>query len=253
MKRCSVFPLLSCGLAILIASAPAEEAMVVLRQEVAVTPGSAPAMVARTLKAAGANVSSVAGPVTQAAIQGLGPGASSKQIVAIVYSAVHTAPDSALQIVRAAVSLAPKSAPQIAAAAALAVPDPWKEVHYHRGPQPGVGAPVATPIMARERDFKSERDYKSPVEGASSNPPDPSVVTDPGDPMTLAEAIVQAAVDAGGDPGATQSAVDAALFGDPGALFNQVSSSKSISGVGDAGNSNYANEPHVPDPSVVSP
>ncbi|EDY19596.1 hypothetical protein CfE428DRAFT_2772 [Chthoniobacter flavus Ellin428] len=236
--------------------ASAEEAMTVLRQEIAATPGLAPAMVARTLKAAGANASSVAGPVTQAAIQGLGSGASSKQIAAIVYSAVHTAPDSALQIVRAAVSVAPKSAPGIAAAAALAVPNPWKEVHYQHGPQPGVGAPQAAPIVAKERDFKSERDYKSPVDGSQSPLPvqDPNPPADlVGDPMTLAEAIVQAAVDAGGDPGATQSAVDTALFGDPGALFNQVSGSKSISGVGDAGDSNYANEPHLPDPSVVSP
>lgn len=64
--------------------------------------------------------------------------------------------------------------------------------------------------------------------------------------MSIAEAIVQAAVDAGGNMADVQGAVDGVLFGDPGLLFNKVGGARGISGVGDAGNSNYANEPHDP-------
>ena len=227
--------------------------MTVLRQEIAATPNSAPEMVARTLKAAGTNAATMAGPITLAAIQGLGPKAPAKQIAAIVYSAVHASPDSALQIVRAAVSAAPKAAPNIAAAAALAVPNPWKEVRYQSaGPVQMTATSVAPPALRKERDFKSERDYKSepdyksPTESVQDSVPPADI----GDPMTLAEAIVQAAVDGGADRGAVQAAVDSALFGDPGVLFDKVGGAKSISGVGDAGSSNYANEPHPP---VVSP
>lgn len=220
--------------------------MVVLRQEIAATPASAPEMVARTLKAAGTSAASEAGPVTLAAIQGLGSSATPKKIAAIVYSAVRATPDSALQIVRTAVGAAPKAAPEIAAAVALAVPNPWKDVRYQRGAPAETTLSTMPPALGRkERDFKSEPDYKSPVDRAFNDPQSlPPANT--GDPMTLAEAIVQAAIDAGGDPGATQQAVDSALFGDPGQLFDKVSGSKGISGVGDAGDSNYANEPFDP-------
>ncbi|MEZ0258943.1 MAG: hypothetical protein ACAI37_26915, partial [Chthoniobacter sp.] len=163
--------------------------------------------------------------------------------------------DRALDIVRAAVKLSPASAPDIAAAAARAVPNPWKEVRYPRGghPQP---PPQANPQLPpqppgpKEPDFKSpkERDFKSPpVDGSLLEPVqevlDPSA---PGDPMSVAEAIVQAAVEAGGNLPDVQAAVDGVLIGDPGLLFNRVGDPRSISGVGDAGTSNYANEPRDP-------
>ena len=203
----------------------------------------------QTLRAAGSNAALLAGPATAAAIQSLGAEATSKQIAAIVFAAVRVVPDSALRIVRAAVTVAPNAAPEIAAAAARAVPNPWKEVRYQRGvPAEPPPQNVVQPPSDREPDFKSTVD--SSFLNALDAVLDPAAV---GDPMSLAEAIVQTAADArGGDPGGIQGSVDAALFGDPSQLFNAVSGSKGISGVGDAGLSNYANEPILPGTSTSS-
>jgi hypothetical protein len=221
--------------------------MVDLRHEVAATPNSAPAMITRTLRQAGANAPFMAAPATVAAIQGLGPEATRKQVAAIVYAAVRVVPAKTLRIVRAAVSAAPNAASEIAAAAVRAVPNPWKEVRYqHEAPSETVAQstePAPAPVN-REPDFKSPPLDHS-FEDALSAVLDPAA---PGDPMTLAEAIVQSTVDAhpGLDYASVQGAVDAALYGDPGSLFNAVGGVRGNSGVGDAGNSNYANEPHLP-------
>jgi len=244
MKHRIFLPLVFLGLIAPIQPSVAEDATPALRQEISSSTGAAPAAIGRTLKAAGPNAASLAGPATIAAIQSLGPDATSKQIAAIVYAAVHAVPDSALRIVRAAVSAAPNAAPEIAAAAARAVPNPWKEVRYQQGapsnmpPQNATPQNVVTLASNREPDFKSSVDPS--FLDALSAVLDPAAV---GDPMSLAEAIVQTAVDAGGSLAAVQGAVDAALYGDPGALFKAVGGVKGISGVGDAGNSNYANEP----------
>jgi len=260
MKRNPVLPLLISGVSA-VHSAVAADQPAISRPE---NPPAA-ATLAQTLKSAGPNAAKEVVPATIAAIQGLGPEATPKQIAAIVYAAVRATPDSALNIVRAAVKLSPDAAPDIAAAAARAVPNPWKEVRYQRGtqPQPPPQAPPQLPPQPpgrKERDFKSEPDYKSsPVDSSLLQPGE--AVSDPavsGDPMSLAEAIVLTAVDAGGNLTDVQGAVDDALYGDPGFLFNKVSGVRGISGVGDAGNSNYANEPHLtkpphsPDPNPVS-
>jgi hypothetical protein len=212
--------------------------------EDATTPGSSPAALSISLKQAGANAASLAGPATAAAIQSLGTAATSKQVAALVYAAVRAVPDAAVRIVRAAVGVAPGYAPEIAAAAVRAVPNPWKEVRYQSGaPQTPPPENAYQAASDREPDFKSavDRSFVNALDAVL----DPAA---PGDPMSLAEAIVQAAADArgGADAGAIQGAVEAALFGDPAQLFNAVSGSKGISGVGDAGLSNYANEPFIP-------
>ena len=86
---------------------------------------------------------------------------------------------------------------------------------------------------------------------------DPSFGASPGDGiiMTLAEAIAYAAFNA--QPGLSfsslQGAVDIALRTDPATLLRDVQSSRAISGVGDAGTGNYANEPlRTPKQPVVS-
>ncbi|MDR3404549.1 MAG: hypothetical protein P4L99_18755 [Chthoniobacter sp.] len=220
-----------------------------MQQEIAANTSSAPAAINRTLKTAGPNAASIAGPATISAIQSLGADATSKQIAAIVYAAVRATPDNALRIVRAAVSVAPNAAPEIAAAAARAVPNPWKEVRYQRGTPPETAPQDTVPQNGVPLAINREPDFKSTVDpsflDALSAVLDPAA---PGDPMSLAEAIVQTAVDAhsGVSLAAVQGAVDVALYGDPGALFNAVGGVKGISGVGDAGNSNYANEPFNP-------
>jgi len=273
MKRRTLLPLLICGLAG-IHSAIAEDQSVAPRTENSDTPPSSAAALTQSLRAAGPKAAAVVVPETVAAIQALGPEATSKQISAIVYAAVRATPDSALNIVRAAVKLSPGSAPDIAAAAARAVPNPWKEVRYQKGPHAEQPPQTTTPAQlppqppgAKEPDFKSspkERDFKSPPVDRSFlepvqealNPGDPA---DPGAFMSLAEAIVYTAVEAGGKLDPVQLAVDAALYGDPGLLFNQVGGVRGISAQGNAGNSNYGNEPFkkltapkTPDPKAVS-
>ncbi|MEP6668712.1 MAG: hypothetical protein ABJF10_06140 [Chthoniobacter sp.] len=244
MKHRLHLPLYFLGLIASLRLAVAVDITAALQQEVAANTASAPAAINRTLKAAGPNAASLAGPATIAAIQSLGADATSKQIAAIVFAAVRAVPDSALRIVRAAVSTAPNAAPEIAAAAARAVPNPWKEVRYQQGAPPAT-SPQNTTLLAGNR----EPDFKSTVDptflDALAAVLDPAA---PGDPMSLAEAIVQTAVDTNSSVSlaAVQGAVDAALYGDPGELFNRVGGVRGISGVGDAGNSNYANEPFDP-------
>jgi hypothetical protein len=245
------------------------------RAEIAASPAAAPAIITRALRGGGPNASSLAAPLASAAIENLGPKPDIRRISAIVYAAVHAAPQSVLDIVQVAVATAPKAGPEIAATAATAVPNPWKEVRYHRrapstaplpatGEVPGIPVPAPAPVnrpMGREKDFKDGKDAKDmvdakdAVEGANQNAPTaPYDPGDPGDPMTLAEAIVLTAFNAqtGIPLSAFQTAVDGALLGDPGVLFKQINSPQAISGVGDAGTSNFANEPLIP-PSTPKP
>ena len=227
------------GLFFLASTASAQDTAA-LRQEISATPNSAPTILARTLKSAGPDAGTFAGPATATAIDSLGL-ATNKQIAAVVFAAVRAEPDSALKIVRAAVKVAPQAASDIAAAAVRAVPNPWKEVRYQRGEAPSQAATTAgTPIaLANNNASPKEPDFKSPLEDAVSAVLDPAA---PGDPMTLAEAIVQAA----GGTSAVQTAVDSALYGHPGGLF--AGDPRGTSGIGTVGNSNYANEPPLGTP-----
>ena len=165
---------------------------------------------------------------TEAAIEALGEKPTNRQVANVVFAAVRKSPENVLPIVHAAVRVSPQSAaPAIVTAATAAVPDPWKKVAYHRLLTQYVkkGAP----------DFKGGPDGKHTVD-----PEGPS--------LTLAEAIARTAFDA--QPGLSlsdlRSAVDVALNADPATLLRYVQSSRSISGVGDAGSSNFANEPLRP-------
>lgn len=76
-----------------------------------------------------------------------------------------------------------------------------------------------------------------------------------GSTMTLAEAIAQTAfqAQAGLAFSSLTSAVDVALRTDPAVLLGNIQGSRTVSGVGDAGVSNYANEPlRTPNQPVVS-
>jgi len=224
-----------------------------MRLEISATPNSAAAIVTQTLKSIGPNASLYAAPATAAAIQSLGDRATSKQVSAIVFAAVRAQPDYAVQIVRAAVKVAPSFATDIAAAAVRAVPNPWKEVRYQKtdqsndffANQPASNSPppAAQPTLASAdtTGTAKEPDFKSTVDSAVDAILDPAA---PGEPMTMAEAIVQAASDPG-TYAAVQTAVDGALYGHPGSLFSGAGDPRGYSGIGTTGNSNYANEPHL--------
>lgn len=185
-----------------------------------------------------------------AAIEALGANPSTRQISNIVFRAVRSSPSAVLPIVHAAVLASPQAAaPEIVTAATAAVPDPWKKVTYHR---------IASSVLK-----KSSHDGKQVADGKrTADRPDfkggpgtksPAVTADP--EITLAEAIVRTALDA--QPGlalaSLQSAADIALTGDPAVLLHAILSPQSVSGVGGAGLSNYANEPLRPAVASTAP
>jgi hypothetical protein len=202
-----------------------------LRQEVSADPAAAPALIAQALQAKSPVTRQWVAAVTTVVIEGLGPNPNSAKLSKVVYSAVKTLPANVLDIVRAAVIAAPASeADAIAAAAVLASPDPWQIVVYSRS---------TAPASRGERDFKGEPDFKGGPGDA-----DPVGAGD-GMSMTLAEAVVHAALDA--RPGlsvtAIYAAVDAVLRNAPGWRITAIYDPHGISGVGSAGTNNYANEP----------
>ena len=104
-----------------------------------------------------------------------------------------------------------------------ASPNPWKEVTYHRY--------VPPPDKGDAKDDKAvER------------------MEEPGKAMTLAEAIVQTALDSrsGLDAAGLQAAADLALIGDPGYLLHAMYDPRATTAVGDIGLSNYGNGPVLP-------
>lgn len=204
---------------------------------------------------------------TAADIQALGANPGTRQISHIVFKAVRSSPENVIPIVRAAAQVSPKSAvPEIVTAATAAVPNPWQQVTYRR----------LNTVHGKKSasDYKGDPDGKSGPDGkqarnggfgnssfANGDPSqfagDPSFGASLGDGiiMTLAEAIAYAAFNA--QPGLSfpslQGAVDVALRTDPATLLRDVQSSRAISGVGDAGTGNYANEPlRTPKQPVVS-
>lgn len=204
-----------------------------------------------------------AGAETVAAIEALGANPSNRQISGIVFNSVRISPANVLAIVDAAVRVSPQAAaPDIVTAATAAVPDPWKQVIYRR---------IGSRHAKSDRDFKGGADGKHVVD-LDGHPARNGVGNSPGDPsgenalsVSLAEAIARTAFDA--QPGlsfpALQAAADIALRTDPATLLRNIQSPRTASGVGDAGSSNYANEPlrarvaggtvvPTPNPPVVS-
>ncbi len=174
---------------------------------------------------------------TAAAIEALGANPVTRPISAIVFKAVRSSPASVLPIVHAATRVSPQAAvPEIVTAATAAVPNPWKQVTYRRI--------TANEVKKSAPDFKGGPDGKNTADfkggPSAKGPSEPE-----GKTMTLAEAIAQTAFDA--QPGlsfpALMAAVDVALLGDPAALLSRIQGNRVNNGVGDAGGSNYANEP----------
>ena len=185
-------------------------------------------------------------------IEVLGANPSTRQISNIVFNAVRNSPAAVLLIVHAAVLASPQAAaPGIVTAATAAVPDPWKKVTYHR---------ITSLALKTDGGEKSAPDFKGGSDGKQSadfkrGPGTKSPATTEYPALTLAEAIIRTAFDA--QPGlslpALQSAADIALVGDPAVLLRYIQSPRSISGVGVAGTSNYANEPLRPTVSSTAP
>ena len=146
--------------------------------------------------------------------------------------------------------------PDVITAATAAVPNRWKQVTYRRlteleavkagpddrsgsqQPDSGVGASDAGTISTTGSLANG-----GTIPSTSSQAPVANSAN--GIPMTLAEAIARTAFDA--DPSLSfstvQAAVNAGLLADGTNLLRSLESPTGASGTGDAGQSNYANEP----------
>jgi hypothetical protein len=129
--------------------------------------------------------------LVQAAIEGLGPNPSAELIGGIVGAAVKTAPEQVLDIVRVAVKASPRSAaPEIVSAAVSSVPHPDEMVTMNYG-----RVRTTSYTSDKQSDFKQVSDYKNVVPTEKE--------------LTLADAIVQAAMDA--DPSLSQDELTTAV------------------------------------------
>ncbi len=197
-----------------------------------VTASAAPKPVSLSHEAAGD-----IGSTVTSEIRALGANATERQVGQIVYAQTKANPDAVLVIVHFAVLASPSAyAPEIVGAAIAASPDPWKKVVYHR---------YTGRTATSRRDYKDIVDSKEIVDAKD----------EPGRPMTLSDAIVQAAEDArsGLDQYALIDAANEALVGSPQFLLLAATDSSIIGATGDHGNSNYGNEPVLaPVPPPVS-
>lgn len=194
---------------------------------------------------------------TAAAIKALGTSPATKQISAIVFQAIVASPATVLPIVDATVRASPRNAArEIVTAATAAVPDPWKQVIYRRlaAPSARTSSPEHSSGSVGGRGRRSTtNEPKQPVlsmgrsvaVASQTGTGGPRANSADGAQMSLAEAIVRTAFDA--EPGLSypelRDAANAALRMDPAVLLRYIQSSRMISGVGDSGQSNYANEP----------
>lgn len=196
---------------------------------VAAAPSDAGSIAASYIAAGRPDTRAVTPSIVASSIRALPQPAPPDQVADIVYRSVEELPEAAVDIVRAAATEAPHAAEEIVEAAVMALDDPWQEVTYY----PGSYRRSASP------DFKGMPDGKSIVDHKGA----------PGEPMTLAEAIVEAASEASGvDKGTLATAADRGIQKTPKGQIRRLSDPKVVSPVGDAGRTNFGNEPRRPTP-----
>jgi len=257
------------------ASGSDAESIASFRSEIASAPASTPTVIARVLHQAGPDAHAFASLATAEAIRNLGEKPDKKRVSLIVYAAVHANPSCVLDIVHSAVMTDPKEAAEIAASATSAVPSPWKRVYYQR---PVVRearaegtvvftrlaqtdsstldvAPIAESRKLDRKDYKDSKDSKDYKDSKITLPLERDYKDGIGELMSQAEAIVQTAFDSqdGIALSTIEGATDMALVSNPDSMLSHVSGPEANSGVGDAGSSNFANEPHRPVPPPHAP
>jgi hypothetical protein len=196
--------------------------LIQLQHEVERNPQNAPDIVTKAIQADPQHSIFYAGEVVRSAILGLGNPISEIAIAFLIAAAVNARPQAALQIVRVAVGVTPpKLHTAIVAAAVADVPDPYEEVVIVRRRE-GSAEPSPSPSPAKANVFIADKaivsvgrsaisDGKSVVAGGKAVATEgkeavgPEILayepsTGPGS-MTLAEAIIQAAIEGGSTVG----------------------------------------------------
>jgi hypothetical protein len=181
--------------------APAAAAIAAVKQCAAHDPAHAGVYVSLVLSSGRADADAIAPSVARAAILGLGGNPHPDDIAAVVAAAVKAAPSEVLDIVTATVKVSPRSAaPGIVRAAVANVPDPENMVTVNFQRRAERLAAIAG--SDKQSDGK-ETDHKEVADGKSLAPQAKQ--------LTLAEAIVQAALDA--DPGLSADTLTSAVDG----------------------------------------
>jgi len=173
------------------------ELLTAVRRCVIADPEHAAAYVSLVLLCGRPDADVIAPAIAQAVIQALGGDPHPDDIGAIVAAAVKATPSEVLDIVTAAVKVSPRSAaPAIVRAAVANVPDPESmvTVNFQRR---------AERIATSDKQDGKETDHKETSDGKSLAPQTKQ--------LTLAEAIVQAALDA--DPGLSAETLTSAVDG----------------------------------------
>lgn len=196
------------------------DALVQLQHKVESNRLKAPDIVAKAIQADPQHSVFYAGEVVRFALRGLGSSISELEISSLIAAAVNARPQAALQIVRVAVGeVPPRFHADIVAAAVADVPDPYEEVvivHRREGapelPKPidksklfTVGKDVISDGKSAVSDGKSVVAEGKTVATEGKEPVGPEVIsyepsTAPGS-MTLAEAIILAALEGGSTAG----------------------------------------------------
>jgi hypothetical protein len=153
-----------------------------IRQCAAADPAHAGAYVSLVLLSGRTDADAIAPAMARAAILGLGGDPKPKDIGAVIAAAVKSTPSEVLDIVTATVKVSPRSAAQAIVRAAVANvpnPDSMVTVNFQRR---------AERIATSDKQDGKETDHKEVSDGKSLAPQPKQ--------LTLAEAIVQAAIDA---------------------------------------------------------
>ena len=178
-----------------------------LEQAVRLHPADAPILVRAAILSATVKPVTFAGVAVGAALNALGDSIDSLSVGRLVNAAGKARPEAILEIVRIAIRETPHRLHRdVVAAAATAVPDPYAHVHARRvesealaGNAGGVHRQDFGKAVVDGKDFgKSIVDEKrGPEQGIG----DDAVGFDPGQDTepTLAESILEVAVDSGGD------------------------------------------------------
>jgi hypothetical protein len=209
--------------------------LVQLQHQVESNRQNAPDIVAKAIQADPQQSVFYAGEAVRYALRGLGNSISEVEISFLIAAAVNARPQAALQIVRVAVGeVPPKFHANIVAAAVAEVPDPYEQVvvvHRREGsPDAPMSIEKKSPLFLTDKvvasdgksvvsDGKSMGTEGKAVATEGKEPVGPYVLgyepSDSPDSMTLAEAIVLAALEGGSTAGldALMNSVNIVLLG----------------------------------------
>jgi hypothetical protein len=186
-------------------------ALAELRQDVRKEPTKAPDFEIHALGVETRHTISFAGKCVRAALHELGPAIYNHVLVArTICAAIGARPEAALQIVREAVHEEPPQVhPDIVGAATSCVPDPFNTVCVVRIREAQAATTEPTPDEERNLNRDQER-YPTPAE---PKPEEEVWAYQPCNGPTLAEAILQSAIEAGSTASqyALSNSVDTAL------------------------------------------